>query len=146
MPRQINQNRREFHDFQFVLQRARLENRADDSIPKFPSLVSKHDHYWRLMVLEVYYNKLSVFSEFLFVYYIIIFMFALFFFFFFFFSMFSRFEDSRGKEGQQQVIRAVLQEKDSLRILLARDEWFCPDMPVQVGDILHYIGDFGPGW
>lgn len=60
--------------------------------------------------------------------------------------MFSRFEDSRGKEGQQQVIRAVLQEKDSLRILLARDEWFCPDMPVQVGDILHYIGDFGPGW
>jgi hypothetical protein len=46
---------------------------------------------------------------------------------------------------QQQVIRAILEEKDVLRMLLVRDEWFCPDMPIEVGDVLHYIGEFGPG-
>lgn len=44
------------------------------------------------------------------------------------------------------MIRAILQEKDAARMILARDEWFCPDMPIEVGDVIHYIGDFGPGW
>jgi hypothetical protein len=56
-----------------------------------------------------------------------------------------RFEDMKDRKCCQIVARTVLLEKDALRILLIRDGWMNPDIPINVGDILHFIGDFGTG-